>query len=81
VAEACRACDGKGESIKRDEDLIIVSRRTCGRCGGNGKEPGPTTGKRRGFGRPKQEVDEKELSLEQQADAFLARKGFNRNGR
>ena len=73
---ACRGCDGSKWSIKKDEDGIVVSKKTCSRCHGSGEEPGPPKSdkKPRFFAKPKQ--DDEELSLSQQADAFLAARGF-----
>jgi DnaJ-class molecular chaperone len=84
VGDTCRTCDGKGETLVRNDYDDVVGKRTCSRCYGKGVEPGPSKGdgKRRFFRKAtKVKLDANELSLEQQADAFLSRHGFGRNGR
>lgn len=71
---ACRTCDGSKESVKKDEDGIVISRKVCSRCNGSGEEPGPSKGGKRRFGkRPK--PDDEELTHEEMVRAFLAKHG------
>lgn len=80
--DVCRGCDGSGERRVIDKLNVIRDAKVskCSRCQGSGTEPGPSKGGKRRFG-SKQKKDEEELTLEQQADAFLARHGFNRDAR
>ena len=71
---ACRACDGRGRVLVKDGPLVSLSKSRCGRCGGDGTERGPSKGKRRFF-TPKEEMDESEMSLEEQTRAFLRKHG------
>jgi hypothetical protein len=83
AGEPCRACDGRGNRIVVDKLNVLRAgvETKCSRCQGDGCEPGPPKGKP-GFRRSsKVKLDDEELSLEQQADAFLARHGVGRNGR
>lgn len=80
MAEACRACDGRGKSRTTDrENVFRVTERICSRCGGSRKEPGPPKGKRRRFFRRREEEDDGDLG--RAADNFLRRHGFGKNGR
>lgn len=83
AGETCRTCDGKGETVVLDDYDEVVGKKTCGRCYGKGVEPGPSKGdgKRAFFRSTKVKLDRDEKSLEDQADAFLARHGFGKNGR
>jgi DnaJ-class molecular chaperone len=76
--EACKQCDGAGRTKKVVEGEVVISKTNCSRCYGKGEEPGPSKGKPRFF---TQKQTDEELSLEDQATAFLARRGFGRNGR
>jgi hypothetical protein len=83
AGEPCRGCDGRGSRTVLDKLNVLKSgvETKCSRCQGSGCEPGPPTGKG-GFRRaPKPKLDADELSLEQQADAFLGRRGFSKGGR
>ena len=75
MSEACRGCDGKKVNVRKDEDNIVISSKTCSRCSGSGTEPGVSKGGKRRF-TPKPEEDEQELSMEAQTQAFLRKHGF-----
>lgn len=82
MSEACRGCDGKGETRSTDKDNVFKETvRVCSRCGGGKREPGPPKGDgKRNFRRaPKSEDDDNDLN--RAADTFLARHGFGKNGR
>ena len=72
---ACRSCDGRKINVKKDEDGIVVSRKTCSKCYGTGTEQGPSKSGKRRFG-PTQEKDEDEMTMEEKTRAFLRSKGF-----
>jgi len=82
AGEPCRACDARGERTTTDKDNVLRVGKTtvCSRCSGSGTEPGPSKGGKRRFGSKQKKTDE-ELTLEQQATAFLEARGSNRNGR
>jgi hypothetical protein len=82
--EACRACDGRGFRTKVDKENVMKEIRTiCSVCGGTGREPPPSTGRGRGFGRrgPHVEETEEEEDINRKADNFLRRHGLDRWGR
>lgn len=81
--EACRSCDGKGYRIKVDKENVMKETRVvCSKCGGTGREPPPSTGRGRGFGRrgPHVEETEEEEDINRKADNFLRRHGLDRWG-
>lgn len=79
----CRACDGRGYTIKTNKDNIIKgeTRVTCSRCGGTGFEPRPTTGKGGGRWRGShQQEPEEEKDINRATDNFLKKHGFGKWG-
>lgn len=82
-SEACRSCDGKGYRIKVDKENVMKETKVvCSKCGGNGREPPPSTGKGRGRGRrgPYVEETEEEEDINRKGDNFLRRHGFDKWG-
>lgn len=81
--EACRACDGRGFRTKVDKENVMKEiKTTCSVCGGTGREPPPSTGRGRGFGRrgPHVEETEEEEDINRKADNFLRRHGLDKWG-
>ena len=78
--KCCRSCDGRGYRLTEDrENVFRVTRSNCSPCSGTGRNPEPSTGKRRRFA--KKADDDDDGGLDRAADKFLARHGFGRNGR
>lgn len=82
MAECCRSCDGAGKRLTVDKNNVLRAGKEtgCTHCGGSGTEPGPSKGGKRRFGSKQKKTDE-ELTVEQQADAFLAARGYSKGGR
>ena len=82
AGEVCRGCDGSGERRTLDKLNVLRDAKVsqCSRCSGSGTEPGPSKGGKRRFGSKQKKTDE-ELTVEQQADAFLAARGYSKGGR
>jgi len=82
AGEVCRGCDGRKFRAVADKLNVLrsVVEKACSRCSGSGEEPGPSKGGKRRFGSKQKKTDE-ELTVEQQADAFLAARGYSKGGR